>query len=585
MPIHAQIELDFPDPACEGPISPKSSKTLQDLLVHIAASLPRTQLTSMLNTTASHLSHWLGKPPTDIPIRRLIGAAPEFSSYLRQCHFKPNSVRSYLNYLRILIKTAQDLGWREQDPELERLWRPLLLAIPTQGRKNRIASIPRYALQMGIRPADFGESHLNNWSDWLLKQGRTLFYVSRLKSSFRTFVFQNRFSTGLSEHPVGWRKTYGTPFESLPESLRLEIEQLLKWKVEPFSAGRPKWCRHRPVTARNFRNLLCRIHGFQVLLHGQSVSTLEQLLSEDNLRKYVEWMLNERRNIGHSFIPWLSMLYSSLRRYPPLNEKDFSWLPRLIEQVPTKDAELLKQEAKERKWVNYDTLSKIPEMLRRERIAIVRKDSRRAALLCRNELLIIWLLVLPWRQKNLRECKLADRGDGGNLFKSLIPNSATIAKFKWVEEKLKSNPSEEFWQFFFRPNETKTGQQVHSLLPKQLIPILEEYLNNYRRRLVKGSDPHTLFLNDSGKPITLYGMFTIIGNITYRYAGRRVNPHLFRDIFAVKYLEDNPKDYHTLSKLLWHRNVQTTLKVYGRNFDESHGVRAVEEWLEKRSVH
>jgi hypothetical protein len=50
----------------------------------------------------------------------------------------------------------------------------------------------------------------------------------------------------------------------------------------------------------------------------------------------------------------------------------------------------------------------------------------------------------------------------------------------------------------------------------------------------------------------------------------------------VTWLENNPEDYLTLSKLLWHRNVQTTLKVYGRNFDESYGVRRMEEWLEKR---
>jgi integrase len=58
--------------------------------------------------------------------------------------------------------------------------------------------------------------------------------------------------------------------------------------------------------------------------------------------------------------------------------------------------------------------------------------------------------------------------------------------------------------------------------------------------------------------------------------------HLFRDIFAVKWLEQNPEDYLTLSKLLWHRNIRTTLRIYGRNFDESYGVRRAEEWLEKR---
>ena len=73
-----------------------------------------------------------------------------------------------------------------------------------------------------------------------------------------------------------------------------------------------------------------------------------------------------------------------------------------------------------------------------------------------------------------------------------------------------------------------------------------------------------------------------MGNLTLRYTGRRVNPHLFRDIFAVKWLEDHPEGYLTLKNILWHSNIQTTLQIYGRNFDESHGARCVEEWLDMR---
>ena len=276
------------------------------------------------------------------------------------------------------------------------------------------------------------------------------------------------------------------------------------------------------------------------------------------------------------------MLYSSVKRYPPFKTRDFTWLHDLMIQIPYADSQVQKQEAKARKWVDHNVLWEIPAKLRYERSAIEKKDSRRAALLSRNELLMSWLTILPWRQRNLRECKLNSRESGGNLFKAPISNLATLAKPRWVEEQRKSNPGQAFWQFFFRSDETKTGQQVHSLLPKQLIPILEEYLENYRPLLVKDKDPRTLFLNDAGKPISPEGIFTIVGNITYRYAGRRVNPHLFRDILAVKWLEIHPEDYLTVSKLLWHRNIKTTLRTYAANFDESHAVRRAEEWLEKR---
>jgi hypothetical protein len=57
---------------------------------------------------------------------------------------------------------------------------------------------------------------------------------------------------------------------------------------------------------------------------------------------------------------------------------------------------------------------------------------------------------------------------------------------------------------------------------------------------------------------------------------------LVRDILAFKWLEDHPEDYLTLSKDLWHRSIETTLEIYGCKFDESHGLRRVEKWLDSR---
>jgi hypothetical protein len=70
--------------------------------------------------------------------------------------------------------------------------------------------------------------------------------------------------------------------------------------------------------------------------------------------------------------------------------------------------------------------------------------------------------------------------------------------------------------------------------------------------------------------------------LTLRYKGRRVTPHIFRDIFAFRWLESHPEDYLTVSKALWHRDINTTLRIYGSRFDESHGVMRVEEWLDGR---
>ena len=76
-------------------------------------------------------------------------------------------------------------------------------------------------------------------------------------------------------------------------------------------------------------------------------------------------------------------------------------------------------------------------------------------------------------------------------------------------------------------------------------------------------------------------MVDVVSELTRRYKQRRVTPHLFRDILAFKWLDGHPEDYLTLSKVLWHRDINTTLRIYGCKFDESHGLRRVEEWLDR----
>jgi integrase len=72
--------------------------------------------------------------------------------------------------------------------------------------------------------------------------------------------------------------------------------------------------------------------------------------------------------------------------------------------------------------------------------------------------------------------------------------------------------------------------------------------------------------------------------LTLRHAGRRVSPHPFRDIVAYTWLKEHPKDFLTLSKMLWHSNINTTLQIYGSRFNESSGVCATESWLDGREA-
>jgi integrase len=167
-----------------------------------------------------------------------------------------------------------------------------------------------------------------------------------------------------------------------------------------------------------------------------------------------------------------------------------------------------------------------------------------------------------------------------NLFKGPLPKAALVARPRWVAEFESKNPGTHFWQFRFTEKETKMGNRVHAILPRQLIGLLEEYLREHRMHLLRGSDPMTLFVNRDGQAFTEHLMGTRVKSLTMRFAGAKMSPHVFRDAFAFEWLTTHPDDYLTVSKLLWHTNIQTTLRVYGAQFNESSAVCRLDEWLE-----
>jgi hypothetical protein len=46
----------------------------------------------------------------------------------------------------------------------------------------------------------------------------------------------------------------------------------------------------------------------------------------------------------------------------------------------------------------------------------------------------------------------------------------------------------------------------------------------------------------------------------------------------------HPRDYLTIWKILWHSNINTTIRIYGSRFNESSDVCAMESWLEAREA-
>jgi integrase len=203
------------------------------------------------------------------------------------------------------------------------------------------------------------------------------------------------------------------------------------------------------------------------------------------------------------------------------------------------------------------------------------------------QLAIRWILLLPWRQRNLRQMKL---GLDKNLFKSKIPSGFEIDKPSWVVDEEAKDKNAEFWMYRFTAEENKTGKLIFCVLPKVLVDPLEEYLK-CRETLLQGQASDTLFVNAYGRPMNAVTFGHMMCEISLRYGGdgkkrrgKRMNPHIFRDVFAFAYLKENPRDFVQLSIQLWHSSIDTTMKHYAGKFNASCGTQAVEAFAKARGV-
>ena len=557
----------------------KPVQTLQDLLEVIALlEQPKSSVRAMLRSLAGHICLYFEKPPHSIEIGRFVDLRPMLRVYLQDRGLKPTSVKAYLNFLRILLQKAKRVGWIQIPPEILREWNGVLDLV---ARLKGCKGIIYFAMQNGMVPSSFGDKDLESWGDELCRLGRKYDYVRSRKRVFRNTVLNSGLGHRFPMLNCSTQKGYGVRLPLLPEPLQTEILTILKWRTDTFAVGRPSKNKLRPISARHLRYFLCRLFGFLQKYTGRTVTTVCELLSKEFVNTFVAWAINERGLCTKTLETWLGMI-PPLGRHPLLIGKNFVWVRELIDGLP-RDGDRRQRERKAQKWVGYAKLSEIPgRLLDAARLAKNRRDK---AILVRDALLVQWLLICPWRQRNLRQCRIVPSNTlPANLAFDEIPISARVSKANWVEHSLKLNPHQRFWQYEFDGEETKNGHRVHAILPKQLVKPLETYLMHFRPLLVYGKDPGTLFLNDHGKSYSLSIMSNLVGNITLKWVGRRTTPHHFRDAFAVQYLTDRPEDYLTLSKILWHRNIQTTLQIYGAGFDESHGARRTEEWLDEREA-
>lgn len=544
--------------------------SLQDLLDALQKDPPKE--IAMLRSTATKVAESYRKTCAEVPIEAVDADRDLFRDYLRRRKYPPTSVRSYSNYAGILAKRARNLGWSPSPVAITTDWAPLTQTI----RRLKLMPIVRYLIRQGRVPATVQELDFANWIEKEVRRDRSYSRALQVTRSIRVVLVRAGCGAALSQKRLA-KKRYGISLAAFPEPLKNEVKDAIQFRQSRYVGSRSKSKPIRAITAESLRQSFCSLYGFAVNIAGlRNISKLSDLVTEEIVGRYVEWALDDRGLQSDALRSKLGLISAALGQNPRYSMITGSWLRNLLSNL-SEDSDEHTLRRKEEKFLPYETLRSIPDLMRHERPMASNATPRQIAIWVRNELLMMWPVILPWRQLNIRIMRSG--GSDPNLFKASFPKLSSMAKPEWLVGTENQDPGIEVWQIRFNKRETKANHLVEAVLPRCLTPLLEEYLWVHRPHLVKGVDPGTLFLNNHGGPLTSRRLRDLVAQFTLKYGGRIVTPHLFRDVYAFMYLDKVPEDYLTLSKLLWHSNIQTTIRIYGRRFNESAAMCRMEKVL------
>ena len=181
------------------------------------------------------------------------------------------------------------------------------------------------------------------------------------------------------------------------------------------------------------------------------------------------------------------------------------------------------------------------EMFRRclaelHRISSGPMEKRRDQMMFRDTLLMAMLLICPIRLRNVAMMEI-----GRHLYRQ--------------------GPE---WHLGFEPQETKTHQPIHLVLPVELDPHIEFYLAHIRPAFPGASGHDRLWPACKGRPMAEETVYMRVRMRSRAIFGVPLGPHAFRSIAPTCLAESSPGDALYARPLLGHRQQETTERFYIR---------------------
>jgi integrase len=348
----------------------------------------------------------------------------------------------------------------------------------------------------------------------------------------------------LIEPPV--KPLTNVPWERFPEQLRNEIETYLEGlkKIRRRANGkRIRPCKPSTIdTRRRELQAFARTavkQGFPV----ESLNSLSDLLDPDLVEEVLNayWEENgDEPSVWTIDMAW--KLLAVARETGCLPEGDLQKLDEFrdgIEQhreggITEKNLNVIRAALTEGVW---DKVVQLPRALMEEARLDWHTAPTKAAVNASVAISIAILSIAPMRLGNLINIKLDE-----NLVKPGEINGP-------------------YWVGFPKEDVKNRVQLQFKLLP-EVGKMIDEYVNDFRPVLLRGSNGPWLFPGETREVKTSRTLSIQVTDRIFKATGLRLTVHQFRHVAAAIFIRAYPGQYERARQLLGHKNIATTMRFY-----------------------
>jgi hypothetical protein len=322
----------------------------------------------------------------------------------------------------------------------------------------------------------------------------------------------------------------------MPEALRSEIVRIVDSRHVAKCIT--------PETQREIVNDFEYFCGYANEECKEDIVSLEPFLNEPFVKQYAFWLRQKRKCKRTTVVGRICRMFSALETFPDFMNNDYSWIHSIYRKLRKEPESALKARRRQR-YVAFEELVAIPARMRDERKALPNATSISHGWRLMDELLLTFLILAQYPPRFVRQASI-----GVNIFKGPVPEGGPPFQIpKWAKELLLVDPGTQFWQF---RHESSEGKLFRGLVLRQVVPLLELYLSQFRPMLIgTGSDPGTVFFDRTLHCLSCCRLTLYTANLSRRYAKKVVTPTAIRSSFAHYFRERHPDQDAVLANIQW----------------------------------